>query len=103
VLVVTAAAVILGYLFFQYRAAFLPPSLSVTAPTAGSKTSQDVMVTGNADSNATVTVNGDPATVANDGSFEKEVTLFPGSSTISIEAVNRFGKTTVVQRAVNVQ
>ena len=95
--------VILGYLFFQYREAFLPPSLHITAPIAGSKTSQYVTVTGNADSNATVTVNGDPATVSNDGTFEKEVTLFPGSATISIEAVNRFGKTTIVQRTVDVQ
>src|SRR5579863_10555224 len=46
--------VILGYLFFQYRAAFLPPSLSVTSPQSGSKTSQDVVVIGNADSNSKI-------------------------------------------------
>ncbi len=95
--------VILGYLFFQYRAAFLPPSLHITAPAAGSKTSQDVVVTGNADSNATVTVNGDPATVSNDGTFQKEVTLFPGNGTITVKAKNRFGKENVAQRTVDVQ
>lgn len=95
--------VILGYLFFQYREAFLPPSLSVTSPPSGSKTSQDVVVTGNADSNATVTVNGDPATVGNDGSFQKDVTLFPGNGTITVTATNRFGKISTIERTVNVQ
>jgi len=95
--------VILGYLFFQYREAFLPPSLSITSPQSGSKTSQDVIVTGNADSNATVTVNGDPATVGSNGNFQKEVTLFPGNATIFVRAVNRFGKISNIQRTVNVQ
>ncbi|HSX09051.1 MAG TPA: helix-turn-helix domain-containing protein [Candidatus Saccharimonadales bacterium] len=95
--------IILAYLFFQYRAAFLPPSVSITAPLEGSKTSQDVLVTGKADSNATVTVNGDPATVGNDGTFQKEVTLFPGNATITVKATNRFGKTSVVEETVNAQ
>lgn len=95
--------IILGYLFFQYRAAILPPSLSITSPLAGSKTSQNVVVTGNADSNATVTVNGAPATVSSDGTFQKEVTLFPGNATIAIKAVNRFGKVSTIQRTVDVQ
>lgn len=95
--------VVLGYLFFQYRAAFLPPSLTVTSPKEGSKTSQNVTVSGNADSNATVTVNGESVTISNTGSFQKVVTLFPGNSTISVKATNRFGKTSVVQRTINVQ
>jgi len=94
---------IFGYLFFQYRAAFLPPSLTVSTPIAGGKTVQDVIVSGAADSNATVTINGEPATLSNDGSFQKEVTLFPGSSIITIKATNRFGKTAEIDRTVNVQ
>jgi cytoskeletal protein RodZ len=94
---------IFSYLFFQYRAAFLPPTLTVTAPLEGSKTSQNVIVTGKADSNATVTVNGQPVTVSNSGDFQKDVTLFPGNSTISITATNRFGKTSTIQRLINVQ
>lgn len=94
---------VLGYLFFQYRAAILPPSLSITAPQNNSKTSQNIIVSGTADSNATVTINGDPVTVSSDGSFQKNITLFPGSETISIKAVNRFGKETTMQRTVNVE
>jgi cytoskeletal protein RodZ len=95
--------IILSYLFFQYQAAFLPPSLHLTSPQTGSKTSQVVTVTGNADSNATVTVNGEPATVTSNGNFQKDVTLFPGSGIISVKATNRFGKTTEVDRTVDVQ
>jgi cytoskeletal protein RodZ len=95
--------VVLGYLFFQYRAAFLPPALTVSTPRAGSTTSQNIVVSGTADSNATVTINGDPVTVANNGSFQKTITLFPGNTTISIKATNRFGKTSVIQRIIDVR
>ena len=94
---------VFGYLFFQYRAAFLPPALSVNSPTDDSKTAQTLVVSGTADSNATVTVNGEPASVANNGSFQKAITLFPGSSTITIKATNRFGKTSTIERTVDVQ
>jgi cytoskeletal protein RodZ len=103
IIFVLFVVIVFGYLFFQYRAAFLPPALSVSTPAAGSKTAQTLVVSGTADSNATVTVNGEPAAVANNGSFEKAITLFPGASTITIKATNRFGKTSTVQRAVDVQ
>ena len=94
---------IFSYLFFQYRAAFLPPALTVTSPQDGTKTSQNIVVSGKADNNATVTVNGQPVSVSNTGDFEKDITLFPGSSTISVTATNRFGKSSTVQRTIEVQ
>lgn len=95
--------IILGYLFFQYREAFLPPALTVTSPSTGSKTSQNIIVTGTTDSNASITVNGDPATVQSNGSFQKNITLFPGSETITIKATNRFGKSSIIEETVNAQ
>ena len=95
--------VVLGYLFIQYRAAFLSPALTITTPQNNSKTPQNIVVTGNTDSNATVTINGSPVSVANNGNFEKNITLFPGSETIVIKAVNRFGKETTIQRTIDVQ
>ncbi len=95
--------IVFGYLFFQYRAAFIPPYLSVTTPQQDSKTAQTVIISGTTDSNALVTVNGEPVTVANNGSFQKDITLFPGSTTISIKAVNHFGKTATIERTVEVQ
>jgi cytoskeletal protein RodZ len=103
VLFVILLLAVFGYLFFQYRAAFLPPALTVTTPATGSKNSQNVTVSGTADSNATVTVNGDPVTVSENGTFQKVITLFPGNATISVKATNRFGKTTTIQRVIDVQ
>lgn len=94
---------VIGYLFFQYREAFLPPSLTVTSPQTGSKTSQDVEVTGIADSNATLTVDGEPVAIENNGAFHKNVMLFPGSATILVKATNHFGKVAVIQRTIDVQ
>lgn len=94
---------ILGYLFFQYRAAFLPPSVHITSPKENSTSSQQVTVAGKTDNNATVTINGQPVTVTNTGDFQKDLTLFPGKETISVKATNRFGKESVVQRTIIVQ
>ena len=94
---------VFGYLFFQYRAAFLPPSLAVNSPATNTRTNQTLVVSGTTDSNATVTVDGEPVSVANNGSFQKAITLFPGNSTITVKATNRFGKTSTVERTVNVQ
>ena len=58
---------VFGYLFFQYRAAFLPPSLNVASPATGSKTEQTLEVSGSADSNATLTLNCVPVSVGIDG------------------------------------
>ncbi len=92
-----------AYLFFQYRAAFLPPSLTITDPKDGSTISKEYTVTGKADSNATVFVNDQPVSVASNGEFSKQLTLFPGKSTIIIKAKNRFGKESQVQSIVNVE
>jgi cytoskeletal protein RodZ len=91
---------VVGYLFIQYRAAFLPPSLEITAPKTDSTTSQEITVTGKTDSNATVTINDQQVAPSSDGTFSKQITLFPGSTTISIKATNRFGKVSTIQRNI---
>jgi cytoskeletal protein RodZ len=103
VLFVVILLLAIGILFFQYRAAFLPPSLDVISPKADSTTSQDITVTGKADSNATVTINDQPVAVGTDGQFSKRIILFPGHATISVKATNRFGKESAVQRNLTVQ
>jgi cytoskeletal protein RodZ len=98
-----ALLLFLGYLFFQYRAAFIPPALSVTSPQPDSTTSKEIVVSGTADSNATVYVNNQPVTVSSEGIFSKRLTLFPGNTTITVRAENRFGKESVVQRNIVVK
>lgn len=93
----------LGYLLFQYRYVFIPPSLTVFSPKDGSVTSQDVTVTGQTDSNATVSVNNESVFLASDGKFTKKITLFPGETILTIKAKNRLGKETVVTKEIQVK
>ncbi len=95
--------IFLVYLVFQYRAAFLPPTLTLTSPKDNSVNSKEVTVSGKADSNATVSVNNQPVSVDSNGKFSKRLTLFLGQATISIKAKNRFGKETVLQRTIVVK
>lgn len=94
---------IAAYLFFQYRSAFINPSLEVTAPKEGAVVSNTaVRVSGKTDANTTVLVNDQGATVDGNGNFSKIVDVFSGKTTITISAANRFGKETVLQRHINV-
>ncbi|HUD04582.1 MAG TPA: helix-turn-helix domain-containing protein [Patescibacteria group bacterium] len=92
--------VLIGYLLWQYREAFLNPPLEITSPQNGNTSSSQVKITGKTDSNATVYVDQNAVTVDQDGSFQKVINVFPGKTTITVKAVNKFGK--VTQQAVQV-
>jgi cytoskeletal protein RodZ len=92
-----------GYVLFQYRYQFIGPALTIDSPKPNITTSQDITIAGQTDSSAAVTVNDEPVSLASDGKFSKHVTLFPGKATLTIKAVNRFGKETIVQREIVVK
>jgi len=87
---------------FQYRAVFLSPSLQVSSPKQDAVLSQNVVVSGKTDSDATVTINNASVSVNSDGTFVKKMTFFSGQGELVIKATNRFGKETMVQRAVTI-
>ncbi len=95
--------VFLLYLLFQYRAAFIPPYLEVSEPAENSVTSAELVVKGKADTNATVYVNDQSVTVNNKGEFSRRLMLFPGKTSISVKAVNRFGKESFIKRTIEVK
>lgn len=88
----------------------VPPTLSVTAPTADlvtNKAACTVTGTTNDATSAPVTLtiklnNGTaaPVEVASDGSFSKSLTLTEGVNTITVVATDGAGKTTTVTRTV---
>ena len=94
---------IFGYLFYQYRAAFFPPNLTVDSPKENATVPQDVIVQGKTDPSATVTVNEDQVAVDEAGEFRKQITLFSGKMTISVLAKNTFGKIRKIERNVTVK
>lgn len=94
---------IASYVLFQYRYAIINPPLAVYLPKEGQTVETEIVVSGKADVNATVTVNEEVATVDEEGNFEKRITLFPGKATITASAKNRLGRETVIKRHVSVQ
>jgi cytoskeletal protein RodZ len=92
------------YLIFQYRAAIFNPMLSVSFPEENSVISSQVLVvTGKTDTNTTVSVNSGLAVLDKDGNFKKAINVFPGKSKVIIKSVNNFGKTTTLERHIEVK
>lgn len=89
------------YIFFQYKNAFLNPMLSIQSPKENTKiSSSTLIVTGKTDSDTTITVNGSPASVMSDGVFKKQIIIFSGKETVIITAINNFGRKTTVIRHI---
>ncbi len=95
---------LIAYLVFQYRAAFWAPQLSVDSPKdRGVIVSQTVVVSGTTDPSVAVTINTLPAYVDPNGKFSKELPVFPGNVTVTVKAVNSFGKINTIERHVVVK
>lgn len=95
---------LMSYIFFQYRYAFINPPLDIESPKEmANLSSSTVTVTGKTDPAATVYIGDAVVPVNDDGSFKKEVVEFPGKTTITIKAVNRFGKQTALERHIVVK
>ncbi|MDP3987585.1 MAG: helix-turn-helix domain-containing protein [Candidatus Levybacteria bacterium] len=94
----------LGYIIFQYRSAFINPGIEIFSPKESQViSSRQVGVYGKTDPNATIYVNDNSVSLDQDGVFKKNLDLFPGKTTITIKAVNRFGRETSVQRHIEIK
>ncbi|MBI2031474.1 MAG: helix-turn-helix domain-containing protein [Candidatus Levybacteria bacterium] len=104
VLIFLILSILLGYIAFQYRYAIINPPLEVLNPIENAKISSNTLiVTGETEPSAAVFVNEESVSVDQDGKFRKEITVFPGKTTINISSVNRFGKRTVLNRHIEVE
>ncbi len=101
ILVAFIFSLLLGFIIFQYRYAFVNPPITLASPSEMSVlSSTTILVLGKTDPNSTVTVNDEQVSVNQDGDFRKEITGFPGKTTITVKATNRFGKQTTIERHV---
>lgn len=92
------------YILFQYRYTFINPPLSIESPKEmASLSSTTVTVSGKTDPSATLYVEDEAVTVDQDGNFKKEIVAFPGKTTITVKAVNRFGKQTSIDRHITIK
>jgi len=90
-----------GYLAYQLHFLISPPSLSVFDPVQDSIAENSVLVVrGEVEMAARLTINDQMVYVDKDGSFKQEIILSQGLNIIRIEAANRFGKKNLVVRQV---
>ena len=95
---------LLGYILFQYKYAFISPTLILYVPKEQETfTTSDVVVSGKTDQNVTVYVNDTAVSVDQNGQFKKTLSLFSGRQAITIKAVNRFGRQTTLERHIEVK
>lgn len=95
---------IIFYIIFQYRSAFINPTLTIITPVENAVIiTQIVTVIGKTDPNTAITVNDLPAYTDKDGMFKKDITVFTGTNTITAKAVNNFGRTAILMRHVILQ
>lgn len=104
ILIVLLFVLLFGFILFQYRYAFLSPPINLSSPTEMAVlSSSTILVLGKTDPNSTITVNDEQVSVNQDGDFRKEITGFPGKTTITVKAVNRFGKQAILTRHVVIE
>ncbi len=95
---------VLGYILFQYRYAFVNPPLSVSSPKEGATiTASEIEVIGKTDPNSTVFVNNNAVALDQSGNFKKSIDVFQGPTTIKISSTNKAGRETQIQRHITVQ
>ena len=96
--------ILISYVGFQWYELAQPPDLKIISPVKDSLVAARVSVSGQTDTDAIVTINSQPVALQSDGSFKSEVYLpREGVNTISIEAQDRRGKITLIQRLVRVK
>jgi len=96
--------VIAVFLLFQYRAALFNPGLDVDFPEENQTLSSlNIEVRGKTDPNGILMVENEQVTINPDGSFKKQVTVFPGSTSLTFHVENKFGRTTTVERNISIK
>lgn len=86
----------------QYLRFSSPPPLEVTSPKEGQVFKERLEVSGKTDKDASVKIDGTLISISDDGRFKEEIILPRGDNVVTIEAVNRQGKKTVINRKIKV-
>jgi cytoskeletal protein RodZ len=95
---------LIGYLIWLVAVLTRPPALHIDTPPNNHQTiDNNVEVKGNATAGAEIFVNGNPILSGDNGSFSTNLNLQNGLNTITVEARNKRGKVTRVERTILVQ
>ncbi len=93
-----------AYLIFSYFQFAGSPVLIVSAPGNNIVTTSEMVdVDGKTDPDATITINNQPVTVNENGSFTAKIDLQPGLNSLNIVASNKYKRTTTVVRNLRLE
>lgn len=95
---IAAAGVVGGYVVWQVQSFLSLPALVLSEPASGVINGTSVRVTGRAEISATVTINGAPVLLREDGSFELSLQLHPGINVLQVEAKNAADRRRIIVR-----
>lgn len=97
-------ACIIGYIGFQWYQFQQPPEVTITTPEDFAVVGPQTKVEGQTKADSMVVIDSQPVSIQADGSFSAEVSfLKEGISTVIIEVRDARGKTTRLERNVQVQ
>jgi cytoskeleton protein RodZ len=99
---VAFAVLIIGFFIRQLIDFNAAPSLEITEPSEQAQVQSPVTVTGKTHSQASVTINNQPVTVQEDGSFTTQLSFTEGEHTLVVTSTSRGGQTKTVQRVITV-
>lgn len=105
--VLSAAAIVicsfLIYLAFQLKIFLSPPILTLTHPQPDAVVAENVLVEGQTDPEAVVSINNQEIKKNKEGTFSQIIQLTPGIHTITVTAIAQNGKSATLQRTIQVK
>ena len=102
--VMVVFVVFFSYAIWQWYQLSRPPALVLISPEEDAEVASKVIFKGNTEANATLMINSAPVALRADGSFETELYLpQEGTNTVTIKASDKNGKSTILQRSVEVK
>lgn len=102
ILTAIATVVFLGFLAFQLTSWWSYPRLTLIQPQNGDTYGEKITVKGVADRDAAVSVNSQKVILDQNGQFSLDLILSAGTQSVLVEATNRQGKSTLVERTFTV-
>lgn len=102
ILTTIATLAFLGFLGFELLAWWSLPHLKVVQPQNGDTYGEKVTIKGSADRDATVSINGQKVILDQNGGFSLDLILSAGTQSVLVEATNRSGKSTLLERTFTV-
>lgn len=101
ILALTIVIILIGYLSWQIKGIFQPPTLQISSPTEGMVSPDpNLKVAGQTIPETKVQINGEEVISNNQGSFEAQVNLHEGLNIITVTSIKKHGKSTTVTRNV---